>query len=119
MAHDSQLLDAFTWSRAGRKLIEGVLFAFFIGLMTSVLIGAGLFGEPKLPYEAADRLQGQLPTWFSNAGYFVLVGAGSWVLVVARRWARWVNHSVTAASAAVWLGHLGVAGASAYAWGDT
>ena len=116
----SQLLDAFTWPRVlARNLIEGVLFAFFVGLMTSVLIGAGLFGEPKLAIEVTDRLQSQLPAWFTSAGYFLLLGAGTWVLALARRWAKWVNHSVTAATAAVWLGHLGVAGACAYAWGDT
>ncbi|MBC7620692.1 MAG: histidine kinase [Candidatus Saccharibacteria bacterium] len=119
VTQDSQLLDAFTWPRVlVRNLLEGILLAFFVGLMTSVLIGAGLFGEPKLAYEAANRLQGQMPSWFSSAGYFLVVGAGSWVLALARRWAKWMNHSVTAATAAVWLGHLGVAGVCAYAWGN-
>ncbi|OYU30817.1 MAG: hypothetical protein CFE39_11665 [Comamonadaceae bacterium PBBC2] len=117
---DSQLLDAFTWPRVlVRNLVEGAVLAFFIGLMTSVLIGAGLFGEPKLVFAAADKLEGQLPDWFTSLGYFLVLGAGTWVLALARRWAKWVNHSVTAATAAVWLGHLGVAGVCAYAWGDT
>ena len=120
VTQDSQLLDAFTWPRVlVRNVVEGALFAFFAGLLTSILIGAGMFGEPKQAFEYIDTLEGLLPGWFTNTAYFIVVGAGMWALAFARRWARWMNYSLTAASMSVWVVQVGAAAACAAAWGDT
>lgn len=117
---NSLLLEPYTWQRVFvRNLVEGAILSFFIGFVTSILVSAGIFGEPHQVFGYLEEIDNLLPVWFTHAGYFLLVGAGTWTLAIARYWAPWVNHSVTAATTAVWVGHIGMAAACVAPWNDT
>ena len=116
---ESQLLEPFTWPRVlVRNIFEGMAFLFVTGLLTSLMLSAGVFGDPKTAFAVAKNLENHLPAWFENGAPFLLISAGNWALALARRWAGWVNHSLTAASSLVWVAQIGVALACVVAWGS-
>ncbi len=113
----SQLLDAFSWQRVlVRNVVEGTVFAAGTALLISVLIAVGVFGDIKAATAEAEKLEAALPVWFTEGAYFLVLGAGSWALTAVARWAKWMNHSLTATSTAIWTAHLGVAAACMVSW---
>ncbi len=106
------LMDVFTWPRVlACTVVDGVVFAFLVGVVSSLAIALGFFGEPRVAGDQLFAIEKALPSWFKEFGYIALISSGTWVMALATRWSKWLNHSVSAATTVVWVMHLGAAGA--------
>ncbi len=105
----SQVLDVFIWPRTLlRTVIDWFALSLIGGVMLSLVIGAGWFGDPQKVGAQLEAWSNDVPGWYTFGLSLLGLGIGNMALTLARRYAPWMNRSMSACVTLVWALHVGI-----------